>query len=257
MTRKIQTRFILYSAASAVALFAAACGSGHAGDVGAVRPNTVTLTITKQGDGNGAVFASPSGSGSLYTYDTGTAVTLTATANPGSIFTGWGGACAGVDPCNLVMNADTSVTATFRLLETFVSSTWNADLGSVANTSGCRYAVSASGVLTLQVVENSGSVTGTGSTTAHINIVLTYAPPYTTCTASPFDTQGNGNITGNDANLNATLANSSGAFTFTFNGSRNGNTINGSAAVHETLHDSTGTAYSVSGNTGNFAAVKQ
>jgi len=240
-----------------VATITATCGGQQASVDITVRPNTMTLTITKQGDGGGAVFASPSGSGSLYTYDPGTAVTLTATANPGSAFTGWGGACAGVGPCNLVMNADMSVTATFRLSETFVSNTWNTNLGTVTNFIGCRYAVSASGVLTLQVVENAGSVTGTGSTTAHFNVVVTYTPPGDTCTGNPFDTQANGNITGSDANLSAALASSSGAFTFTFSGTRSGNTINGSAVVHDTLHDGSGNPYPVTGNTGNFALAKQ
>ncbi len=240
-----------------VATITATCSGMQASVDITVRPNTVTLTITKQGNGTGAVFASPSGSGSLYTYDPGTAVTLTATANSGSVFTGWGGACAGVAPCSLVMNADMSVTATFSVSETFVSNTWNANLGSVTNTVGCQYAVSASGILTLHVVENTGSVSGTGSTTAHINIVVTYTPPFTTCTASPFDTQGDGNITGTDANLSSALASQSGVFTFTFTGTRNGNAITGSAAVHETLHDSGGNPYPVSGNTGNFALAKQ
>src|SRR5258708_34957823 len=139
----------------------------------------------------------------------GTSVRVTATANPGSTFSAWGGACASTAstaPCDLVINADTTVDATFELSETFVSGTWNASLGSVTDGIGCRYSVSASGVLTLNVIDRTGGTpAGTGSTTAHIGIVTAYSPPYTTCTALPFDTSGTGNITGSDASLSVSL----------------------------------------------------
>jgi alpha-tubulin suppressor-like RCC1 family protein len=38
-----------------------------------------------------------------------TVVTLTATPGPGSVFWGWGGACSGMGPCNVTMNAARSV----------------------------------------------------------------------------------------------------------------------------------------------------
>jgi uncharacterized repeat protein (TIGR02543 family) len=43
-------------------------------------------------------------------------VTITATADPGFSFTGWSGDCTGTDPCDLTMDADKSVTATFEAL---------------------------------------------------------------------------------------------------------------------------------------------
>lgn len=241
-----------------VTVITASCG-GKAATVNiTVRPNVVSLTIQKQGNGNGAVFANPPGSPSFVP---GTSVQVTATANPGSLFTAWGGACAGVaasGPCDLVLDADTTVTATFALSETFVSNTWSASLGTVTDGLGCQYAVSASGVLTLNVVENSnGTVSGTASTTAHINIVTVYTPPYDTCTSLPFDTSGSGNIGGNDASLTASLASSGGNFTFAFAGSRSGTTITGSATAGQTLRDGYGTAYPTSGSTGSFSATKQ
>jgi hypothetical protein len=223
-----------------------------------VRPNEVTLTIQKAGDGDGAVFANPPGTPS---YEPGTSVEITANANPDSIFVGWGGACAGVAadaPCELVLDNDTTVVATFALPETFVSSTWNASLGGVTDSIGCQYAVSASGVLTFALVENSdGSVTGTASTNAHIDIVNTYTPPYDTCTALPFDIAAMGPISGNDGQLGANLSSSGGSFTMTFAGARNGATIHGSATVDETLRDGSGTPYPVSGGTGGFALNQQ
>lgn len=241
-----------------VTVITAACG-GKAATVNiTVRPNEVTLTIQKQGNGNGAVFANPPGSPNFVP---GTSVRITATANSGSTFVAWGGACAGVaagSPCDLVMNADATVTAAFDLSETFVSNTWNVSLGTITDGIGCQYAISASGVLTLNVVEKSnGSVAGTGSTTAHINIVTVYTPPYDTCTSLPFDTSGSGNLTGSDASLSASLASTGGNFTMAFTGSRSGTTITGSATVSQTLRDGFGTAYPTSGSTGSFTATKQ
>jgi len=240
-----------------VTVITAACG-GKANTVSiTVRPNEVSLTIQKQGNGNGAVFANPPGSPNFVP---GTSVQVTATANPGSTFVAWGGACAGVAPdsaCDLVMNDDTTVTATFSLSERFVSNTWSASLGTVTDGLGCQYAITASGVLTLNVIENSnGTVSGTASTTAHIGITTTYSPPYTTCTSLPFDTSGSGNLSGSDASLSASLASSGGNFTMSYSGTRSGTTIMGSATVHQTLRDGNGVAYPTSGSTGSFSATK-
>ena len=47
-------------------------------------------------------------------YAHGTIVTLTATADPGSTFNGWGGGgCAGTGACQVTMNQDTNVVASF------------------------------------------------------------------------------------------------------------------------------------------------
>lgn len=222
-----------------------------------VRPKEVTLTLQKQGAGGGALFASPAGTPN---FEPGTSVTITATPNQGSAFTAWGGACAATAApaaCTLTLNADTTVIATFDLSETFVSGTWSASLGSVTDNLGCQYSVSASGVLTLGVVEKSGSVTGSSSTTAHIGIVNTHAPPYTSCTALPFDTSGAGSLSGSDAALTSSLASSGGSFTMTYNGTRSGTTISGSATVHQTLKDANGTTYPTSGTTATFSATKQ
>lgn len=222
-----------------------------------VRPKEVTLTLQKQGTGSGALFASPAGTPN---FEPGTSVTVTATPTSGSAFTAWGGACsttAAPAACTLTLTADTTVIATFDPSETFVSGTWSAAMGSVTDNIGCRYSVSASGVLTLGVVEKSGSVTGTSSTTAHIGIVNTLSPPATTCTALPFDTSGAGTLSGSDAALTSSLASTGGNFTMTFSGSRSGTTITGSATVHETLKDGVGNAYPTSGTTASFSATKQ
>ena len=73
---------------------------------------TCKLTTTVVGTGTGSIGLNPSGG--LYTQ--GTVVTLTATADPGSAFTGWGGALSGTqNPISLTMDMDHSATATFTL----------------------------------------------------------------------------------------------------------------------------------------------
>lgn len=82
----------------------------------------VNLTLTKGGAGSGTVTSSPVGincntacSSQAFTFNGGQSVTLTASpVMPGTYFAGWsGGGCSGTGTCNLTLNADTTVTATF------------------------------------------------------------------------------------------------------------------------------------------------
>ena len=81
---------------------------------------TRTLTVAKAGTGVGTVTSSPAGincgPACSASFVTGTAVRLTATPAAGSTFTGWSGACSGTGACNLTMNANRAVTATFALI---------------------------------------------------------------------------------------------------------------------------------------------
>ncbi|HEY7949391.1 MAG TPA: hypothetical protein VID51_00995 [Solirubrobacterales bacterium] len=78
------------------------------------------LTILKAGTGSGTVKCEVE-SGPLETcapaYVEGTELTLVASANSGSQFAGWSGACT-ADPCELTLEEDTVVTATFNLTST-------------------------------------------------------------------------------------------------------------------------------------------
>ena len=107
--------------------------------------NTVqyTLTVTKSGTGNGTVTSTSPGinCGSTCTasYTEGTNVTLTALADAGSTFVGWsGGGCSGTGPCTISLNSDTTITASFVLLENCAytispaNKTFNARGGSVS-----------------------------------------------------------------------------------------------------------------------------
>jgi len=74
------------------------------------------LTVTKTGSGTVKSTDGKINCGTQCTaeYDPNTSVTLEARADPGSAFGGWGGACSGMaTTCQLTMNADKSVTASF------------------------------------------------------------------------------------------------------------------------------------------------
>jgi hypothetical protein len=77
-----------------------------------------TLTVTKDGTGQGQVKSADGGikcgSDCTETYTSGAMVALTATPKTGSSFGGWSGACTGLSTtCNVTMDADKAVTATF------------------------------------------------------------------------------------------------------------------------------------------------
>lgn len=75
-----------------------------------------TLTVSLVGSGSGTVTGTGISCPSTCSasYDDGTTVDLSATPEPNSVFTGWsGGGCSGTAACQVVLNADTTVTATF------------------------------------------------------------------------------------------------------------------------------------------------
>jgi|GEM_PF-6731473 len=75
------------------------------------------LTVTIAGTGSGTVTSSPAGINCPVScaagFAAGTAVTLSANVAAGSSFGGWSGACGGNGGCNVSLNADQAVTATF------------------------------------------------------------------------------------------------------------------------------------------------
>ncbi len=78
-----------------------------------------TLTLIKLGLGEGTVSSDPSGIAACAATCTanfalGTRVSLTPTPGNGSTFAGWGGACDGMGACNVNMDGNRTVTATFN-----------------------------------------------------------------------------------------------------------------------------------------------
>jgi PKD repeat protein len=82
--------------------------------------NQFPLTVHISGDGSGQISSTPAGIGCSQptcsaNFETGTAVDLNAVGFSGSSFAGWSGACTGTSSCQLTMNSDNEVTATFNL----------------------------------------------------------------------------------------------------------------------------------------------
>jgi subtilisin family serine protease len=75
------------------------------------------LSVAKVGSGSGIVNSSipgiSCGSDCQETYRLGTVVDLAAIPNPGSMFSGWSGACSGTGPCTIVVEEAKSVVALF------------------------------------------------------------------------------------------------------------------------------------------------
>lgn len=101
-------------------------GFGRADAFQAVSSLGATLTVTKAGSGTGMVSSTPPGinCGVTCTADfaIGTAVNLIATPDPGSLFSGWGGACDAAG--NVTMDVDRACTATFSPGPDLIG-TWN------------------------------------------------------------------------------------------------------------------------------------
>jgi uncharacterized repeat protein (TIGR01451 family) len=76
-----------------------------------------TLTVSTVGAGTGEVTSAPAGiscgTACQASFAPGQNVLLEAHAEPGSAFSGWGGACTGTGPCLVSMTAATSVVAAF------------------------------------------------------------------------------------------------------------------------------------------------
>ena len=94
-------------------------------------PSNYILTLLKSGTGKGTVSSSPNGnacgstcSSSHASYASGTVVTLTAKPDANSLFAGWSGACSGVKPCIVNIDAAKTITATFEARKVKTQRRW-------------------------------------------------------------------------------------------------------------------------------------
>jgi hypothetical protein len=229
----------------------AACGSSS--------PATFTITLDKPGTGTGNVIVYPSGPD----YTAGTSVTLTADAASGSTFVGWGGACQSTETlaaCTLTVSANKTVTATFQPSTSYVSSTFTAAMSSVTFHNNCSYALTATGVLTMALVPQTGGYYSQMSSTVHFAVTNTNTPSGTTCSLQSFDMPalgGRTNATGISAELFHLASNGSPVLLMDYQGALSANTITGSMNVSLTLFGSDGEEEDPTGTTGTFSAVSQ
>lgn len=98
-------------------------------------PSTNLLTVSKSGTGSGSVNSSPAGIACgpdcSEIYLAAATVTLSASPGPGSLFTGWSGACTGTGSCTVTMETAKSVTAKF-IIKTYTIKASAGKGGSIA-----------------------------------------------------------------------------------------------------------------------------
>ena len=181
-----------------------------------------SLTVTKAGTGSGTVRGSGIDCGTDCTenYAKDSSVTLTATpSTPGSIFSGWTGACTGTGDCVLSMNAAKQVTATFTALPTYPLTVSLSGQGTVTSNpagincgtdckesyvSGTQITLTPSAAVGYVFSNWSGACSGAGSCSVTMNaakqVTATFkALPKYTLTVKR---KGQGTVTSNPAGIN-------------------------------------------------------
>ena len=154
----------------------AADGSGNVTVIdGLVAPTSFTVSVNVAGGGSGSVVSGPVGiecPGSCSaSFTPGTTVNLTASPAAGSEFTGWGGPCSGTGACNITLNGDELVTATFALPDFSLTPL----SGSLTVQPGGQ----ATDTITL------APLSGSFETAIQLSCAVTGAAPMPTCALSP------------------------------------------------------------------------
>jgi hypothetical protein len=191
------------------------------------------LTVSETGDGRvtsspAGINCSPTSNQCASGFAGGTLVTLTASANAGSMFSGWsGGGCSGTASCVVDLTKDTTVSATFTVIPSFLLTVTDAGTGSgtvTSNPSGinCPDACSASFQSGTQVVLTaapatgsafsgwSGACSGTGTCTVtmsaakSVTATFTALPPVTLTIAEAGT--GAGLVTSNPPGINCSVS---------------------------------------------------
>jgi len=95
-----------------VAVAVTACGSSNGGS-GDRNPSQATLRLTTSGSGLVRGAGADCRGNCSAQYVSGSQVHLVAVPDPGAVFVGWAGACSGTGGCDLTLDADRDVSATF------------------------------------------------------------------------------------------------------------------------------------------------
>lgn len=154
-----------------------ACTGSGACTVSMTSPKSVSATFTKDAEiyalttsktGNGLITGNPAGINCgptcSYNYDENTSIALTAVADSGYTFSGWSGACSGIESCTVLMTSPKSVSATFtKDAEYYTLTTNNSGNGTITSTpSGincgatCAYSYESGKSVTLSAAADNG-----------------------------------------------------------------------------------------------------
>lgn len=178
-----------------------------------VLPTLYELTVQVNGTGTVAVQGVPCDSTCTTSHAAGTVVKLTAEAAPGFVFSGWSGACTGTGECNVTMNSNQQVTATFAPVPTYgltvqVNGSGTVSGQGIACGADCTESYPAGTVVKLTATPAqgfvfsgwSGACTGTTACTVTMNsnqtVVATFAPAPPTTYGLTVQVVGSGSVTG-------------------------------------------------------------
>jgi Divergent InlB B-repeat domain/IPTL-CTERM motif len=182
-------------------------------NVGATFVNSAQFTLTVTGGSNGIVTTVPGGidcgTSCVAGFAAGAAVSVIARPNPGYQFIGWSGACSGTNTCDLTMNGNKAVQATFAAVPAVQYALTVHDFGAgtvVSSPSGINCGVACSAIylagteVTLSATPSAGyrftgwagACTGAGACVVSMDdlqfVDATFTPNASPGTASPIPT---------------------------------------------------------------------
>lgn len=179
-----------------------------------VLPTLYDLTVQVNGSGSVTVAGTSCDSTCTTSHAAGAVVNLTAEAAPGFVFSGWSGACSGNGACQVTMNGNQSVVATFTPAPTYgltvqVSGNGTVSGQGIACGTDCTETYPAGTVVKLAATPAQGFVfsgwggacTGTGECSVMLNsnqsVVATFVPAPPTTYTLTVQVSGDGSVTGN------------------------------------------------------------
>jgi len=96
-----------------VLILCGSCGGRESSPPGSGGPSYGTVLMSTTGEGLIRGAGADCRGNCSASFTTGTHLRLDAIPDVGATFNGWSGACSGIDPCQLTVSRDVSVTAAF------------------------------------------------------------------------------------------------------------------------------------------------